>query len=249
MRKSVRQRVFAAKRAKTAKGTRFLRSLVQRRGLCGERGQSGREVNATEKLHVGVSAHTETVIVKLHAFAWNGQAVTTHEDPHSACEDVSSSLGPAFRATMPNAQAGHMGRISPGQDMSGRQHGWSESRESTELLQYIAMQSKCPLMLRPSMGREGGMLGRIVRRIFRRWYANSAFMLVAVGFRGTRVLISCLGIWKVILRYPRSCVDRVFSAHSTVPTTIEIPDIEDIHRIYLTFASISSACVAATSPQ
>jgi hypothetical protein len=244
MQKSVLERVLAAKRAKTAKGTRFLRSLVQRRGAyCGD-GEKGGQVHATGKLdgacagvdRVKMQGHvigqTGSVIVKLHAFAWSGQEVNIRNNLDYACEDDNSSRAPALGATMPNVEAGLVDGIPSGQNISASQQedGRTEG-SSTALLQYIATQKNCPLMLRPSTARKGGMLGRMVRRIFRRWYANSAFMLVAVGFRCTRVLMTCLGMWKVFLRIkPR--VSSAFSAVSQ-PSTETKPDIKTYAELVL----------------
>lgn len=244
MEKSVLERVLAAKRAKIAKGTRFLRSLVQRRGVyCGD-GEKGGQVHATGKLDgacVGVdrvkmqghvSGQTGSVILKFHAFAWSGQGVNIRNNLDYACEDDNSSRAPALRATMPNVEAGLVYGIPSGQNISASQQEDARTEgSSTALLQYIATQQKCPLMLRPTTARKGGMLGRMARRMFRRWYANSAFMLVAVGFRCTRILMTCLGTWKVFLRIK----PRVFPAFSAVsqPSTETRADIKTYTELVL----------------
>jgi hypothetical protein len=200
---------------------------VQRRGVYCVDGEKGGQVHATGKVDgacVGVdrvkmqghvSGQTGSVIVKLHAFAWSGQGVNIRNNPDYVCEDDNSPRVLALGATMTNAEVGLADGIPSGQNISpSKQEDARTEGSSTALLQYIATQQKCQLMLRPSTARrKGGMLGRMARRIFRRWYANSAFMLVAVGFRCIRVLTTCLGIWKVFLRIN----PRVSSAFSAVP--------------------------------
>ena len=187
MQMALRARMLSAKQAQIDKSIRFLRSLVQRRGSCERQMVDKTEIKSEGGKHLardGIS-----VLVQLHAFAWNGQSSSRHHRIGNHSESEGTCRKSPHATPSHEASAGTIDAI----EESKKQR----NDDSTTLLQYVTAHKRCPGVLHPSMGRDGGMLGRIMLRILRRWHANTAFILVAVGFRSVNHMLRGFTLWKV----------------------------------------------------